>query len=79
MPVIPSYDIAAVRRRIPSPGAAESLEQLLPSLADGYHQGGFKQDIPAIVAMARNVGALAYVVRAALDFLQDVGLEDLAP
>jgi selenocysteine lyase/cysteine desulfurase len=38
-----------------------SEETLLVSACHGYYQTGFKQDLGAIVAMARSVGALVYV------------------
>jgi selenocysteine lyase/cysteine desulfurase len=45
-------------------------ETLLVSACHGYFQSGFKQDIPAIGAMARDVGALVYV-----DAYQTLGTE----
>ena len=42
------------------------------SACHAYYQSGFKQDIPAIVKMAREVGALTYV-----DAYQSLGTEPL--
>jgi selenocysteine lyase/cysteine desulfurase len=47
-------------------------ETLLVSACQAYFQSGFKQDIGAIVAMAREVGALVYV-----DAYQSLGTEPL--
>jgi selenocysteine lyase/cysteine desulfurase len=48
---------------IPQEGYAEHLneEVLLVSACHGYYQSGFKQDIAAILGMAREVGALTFV------------------
>jgi len=47
-------------------------ETLLVSACQAYYQSGFKQDIPAIVEMAREVGALVY-----MDAYQSLGTEPL--
>lgn len=47
-------------------------ETLMVSACHAYYQSGFKQDIPAIVKMAREVGALVYV-----DAYQSLGTEPM--
>jgi selenocysteine lyase/cysteine desulfurase len=47
-------------------------ETLLVSACHAYYQSGFKQDIPAIVEMSREVGALVYV-----DAYQSLGTEPM--
>jgi len=48
---------------IPLEGYRDALDEetILVSACHGYYQSGFKQDLAAVVAMAREVGALVYV------------------
>jgi len=48
---------------IPLEGYSTTLDEatLLVSACHGYYQSGFKQDLEAVVEMARDVGALVYV------------------
>lgn len=59
---------------IPMEGYPEALDEdtLLVSACQTYYQSGFKQDLPQIVRMAREVGALVYV-----DAYQSLGTEPL--
>jgi selenocysteine lyase/cysteine desulfurase len=59
---------------IPIEGYQDLLDEktLLVSACHAYFQSGFKQDVPAIVEMAREVGALVYV-----DAYQCLGTEPL--
>jgi selenocysteine lyase/cysteine desulfurase len=52
--------------------AALTEETLLVSACQAYYQSGFKQDLPEIVTMAREVGALVYV-----DAYQSLGTEPM--
>jgi len=59
---------------IPAEGYEGTLDEdtLLVSACHGYYQSGFKQDLTAVVKMAREVGALTYV-----DAYQTLGTEPL--